>query len=122
MTKRLNFRTNLIIFGLWLVTAAVGVALALQIHTLLLTIGLVLIRTPALRPPGWNIYTLHGLSRFLYLVVGLFWLFAIMFLEGYLREAVERDLLKKQTLKLLGALVGSYFVSYLIVLLLTLFL
>jgi hypothetical protein len=44
-------------------------------------------RRPATTIPGWNTYTIYGLSRFLYLLLGIIWLFAVMYYYGLLQEA-----------------------------------
>ena len=77
------------ICGLWITLAALAALVAYQVYGTLLYVGLSVVQTPDLRPPGWNTATIYGLGRFLVLVLGICWLLTVSFLVGYLREGVE---------------------------------
>jgi hypothetical protein len=109
---------NTIIYGLWIVLGAFAALAAYQAYGTLLYIGLLVVENPALRPPGWNTATIHGLSRFLILILGACWLLAVYYLEGYLKEDAELRHLWRRALwpaLLVAALYGlSYGVAVLL--------
>ena len=97
MTKRTHgtLKTALI-YGVWVVLGILAALAAFQVYGTLLYIGLLVVENPALRPPGWNTATIRGLSRFLILALGVCWLLAVYYLEGYLKESVEQHRLWPQ--------------------------
>jgi len=104
------------VYGSWLLIAAIAVLLAFQIHSTLVYIGLLLVEIPAVNRAGWNTETVHGLSRFLYLVVGIFWLGLVTSLESYLRKSKEKNRLLTRVLIILAIFGLIYLASYLILL------
>ncbi len=108
--------TNLIYLLFWLLSAILITLALFQLHATLIALALVIIETPSLRPTGWYIGTLYGVSRALWLILGMFWLGWVTFTEGYLRE--DADLLKERVFRL-SMIIGSiYLLSYLTLLLL----
>jgi hypothetical protein len=106
------------VYGLWGILGALAVLAGIQIYITLLFVGLLVVQNPATRPPGWNTSTIHGLSRFLVLVLGGLWLLLVSFLEGYLREGKRLRRLWARALRaalFIGALYGiSYGVLFLL--------
>jgi hypothetical protein len=101
-----------------LILAILGVFLALQCHATLVFAGLQAVKIQAVNRMGWNTSTINGLSRFLYLVIGALWLFAVSLLPRYLREAAQVHLLRRVVLRLLLIMGALYIVSYLTLLIL----
>jgi hypothetical protein len=75
------------IYGGWLILTVLTTFTLLQVHATLIFLGLTAVQNPATTIPGWNTYTIYGLSRFLYLLLGIIWLFAVMYYYGLLQEA-----------------------------------
>ena len=87
---------TLALYGVWVGLGALAALTAYQVYGTLIYLGLVAVETPSLRPPGWNTATIHGLSRFLILVLGCCWLFLVYWMLGYLREGMaERKLWRR---------------------------
>ena len=108
---------NNIIYLLFWIILSILITLALfQLHATLIALTLIIIDIPSLRPTGWSITTIYGLSRALWLILGMFWLGWVTFTEGYLREDIY--LLKQRTIRLLIIIGSIYLGSYLILLLL----
>ncbi len=99
----------------WIISTLLITLALFQLHATLIVLALVIIETPSLRPTGWYIGTLYGISRALWLVLGMFWLGWVTFTEGYLREEA---LLLKRALRLFIIIGSIYLGSYLILLLL----
>jgi hypothetical protein len=119
ISKRVQgFLANLGFYSLWFGLAALGVLVAFQIHATLLFIGLRAVENPAVNRMGWNTSTIHGLSRFLYLVLGAIWLVCVSFLDGYLREGREQQRLMARALRLVLVIGVLYGLSYGVLLLL----
>ena len=94
----------------WLVLIILATFTAFQVHGTLIAISLVVIDNPSLRPLGWSTDTIYALSRVFWLFLGILWLGWVMYTEGYLREGVQRHLLKQRTIRLtiiLAAIYGS---------------
>ncbi len=99
------------LLAVWLVLA-IGVALtAFQIHATLLFLGLLIVENPTFRPSGWSTNTIHSLSRILVLILGAFWLGFVVFLESYLREGRDHQVLRLRVLRLISYIVGIYIFS-----------
>ena len=63
----------------WL-TSAVLITLSLfQVHATLIAIAVNIINNPSLRPVGWSTGSVYGLSRLLWLILGIIWLGWIFF-------------------------------------------
>jgi hypothetical protein len=77
-------------YGLWGILAAFAALAAYQAYITLIYVGLLAVENPSTRPAGWNTSTIHGLGRFLVLVLGILWLLLVSFLEGYLREGTRQ--------------------------------
>lgn len=113
-----RFLALLEIYGSWFLLAALGVLAAFQWHVTLVYAGLRAVEYQVVNRMGWNSATIHGLSRFLILVLGIIWLSAVIFLEQHLREAHRRKQLRKQVIRLLLVTAVLYGLSYLLLLLL----
>ena len=106
-------------YGLWVALGALAALTAYELYGTLLYVGLVAVETPALRPPGWNTATIHGLSRFLILVLGGCWLFLLYWMEGYLREGLAERRLWRRAGWVVLSLGAVYGLSYGVLLLLS---
>ena len=98
------------LYGLWLALAALMVLVAFQIHATLIFLGLKVVQQPAVNAAGWNTYTIHGLGRFLTLILGMVWLFSVTMLPNSLRDAIRAKKLKLFIVRLACILAGIYFV------------
>lgn len=110
--------SNISYLVFWILLAVLAGLTAFQFHATLISIAIAIIENPTVRPTGWSLDTIYGLSRVFWLVLGILWLGWVMFCEGYLREGKnQQSLLKRLSLLLLisGALYGS---SYIVLLLL----
>ena len=116
MRKLVDF---LVLPFLWIVTAVLAALAAFQIHTSLMYIGTLVVKNPQLRPLGWSMDSLYGVSRVLWLLLGTVWLGVVMFLDGYYREGKEVQLLGRRVLIVVGGLAGIYIFSYLCLLILS---
>lgn len=99
--------------GLYLLWAAMAAGMALvafQIHTTLIYFSLKAVQQPALQRLGWNTYTIHGLGRFLTLILGIGWLFWVTMLQGYLRDWVREKKIKARVIRWAFVLGGIYLV------------
>lgn len=92
----------------WVISAILITLTLFQVHVTLIAIAVNIINNPSLRPVGWTTGSVYGLSRLLWLILGIIWLGWILFSEGYLREGLERNLLKQRTLRLLLIPLGVY--------------
>lgn len=103
-------------YALWAILAALLVLALYQLHSTLLYIGLKMVENPSTRPAGWNTGTIHGLSRFLFLVLGAVWLVMVSLMERYLDQGREEGRLwinVGRMLLIIGAIFGF---SYVVVL------
>lgn len=100
------------IYGLWVALGALAALAAYQLYGALLYVSLRVVDNPDLRPPGWNTSTIHGLSRFLVLVLGICWLLGVSFVIGYLKEAVGRHRLWMRVMWLVLLIGAIYGISY----------
>lgn len=107
------------LYAVWVALAAFAVLTAFQIHATLIYIGILVVENPNLRPPGWNTGSIYGLSRLLVLILGVLWLGAIMFSEGYLREGLRLHLFRNRIFCLAIILLGVYGISYGVLILLS---
>ncbi len=110
---------NVGLYALWIVLAALAALTAFQLHATLIYLGILIVENPGLRPTGWTTGTIHALSRMVWLVLGILWLFLVIYSERYLGEAKKRHLLKARTMRLLILLGAIYGVSYLVLVLLS---
>jgi hypothetical protein len=104
------------VYGSWLLIAAIAILVAFQIHSTMVFIGLRLVEVPAVNRVGWNTATIHGLSRFLYLALGIIWLGLVTSLERSLRKSKEKNKLLRHVLIILAIIGVVYIASYLILL------
>jgi len=77
------------------------------------------VELPAVNKMGWNTSTIHGLGRFLYLVLGILWLLSVVWEESYLREAQRQHLLINRTIRISLILAAVFGSTYLLLLLLS---
>ncbi len=110
---------NLSYFVFWVVFAALAAFVVFQLHATLIMIAIAVIENPTLRPSGWSTDTTYGLSRVFWLILGIFWLGWVTFIEGYLREGKNRQLLIKRSTLLLVIVGVIYGINYLVLLLLS---
>lgn len=109
---------NLSYFIFWLALAVLVTLSAFQFHATLTAISISIIENPSLRPTGWTLDTVHGLSRVFWLILGIIWLGWIMYTEGYLREGKNQQHLISRFIRLLLILVVIYALNYIVLLLL----
>lgn len=88
------------LYGVWVVLAAIMVLVAFQIHATLIFLGLKVVQYPAMHSLGWNTHTIHGLGRFLTLILGIVWLFAVTLMQDYLRDAMREKKLKLRVVRI----------------------
>lgn len=98
------------LYGLWLALATLMVLVAFQIHATLIFLGLKAVQQPVMNAVGWNTHTIHGLGRFLTLILGMVWLFSVTMLPASLREAIRAKKLKAFVVRLACILAGIYLV------------
>ena len=104
-------------FLLYWTILGVGVTFtSFQIHATMITIALEIVSSPSLRPTGWNTDTVYGLSRLLWLLVGIGWLGWVMFTFDYLREARQPKILRGRFVRLVLILGAVYLCSYVVLL------
>jgi hypothetical protein len=109
---------NLSYLFLWLIFAILITLTLFQVHATVVSVALAVVQTPSVRPMGWNTGTIYGLSRLLWLVLGIFWLGWVMFTDEYLREGRNRQLLLKRSSLLLliaGVIYGACYLILLVV-------
>jgi len=101
-------------YAIWLVLAILVTITGFQVHSTLIALALSVVQNPSLRPPGWTTDTIYGLSRLLWLVVGIFWLGWVMLTEGYLSEGKRIERLMARSLRLLEIIASIYLTCLLI--------
>ena len=72
--------------AIWLPIIAIAVYLAFQIHDTIILFGIWAIKNPSIYLPGWHTKTANGLSRFVWLVVGIVWLVGVTIFSEMLRD------------------------------------
>ncbi len=96
----------------WWAVLGVLVTLTLfQVHGTMIALSLAAVQNPATRLPGWSTDTVYGLSRFLWLILGVFWLGWVMYTLEYLREGQKYHILKERTVRLGLILLVTYAVA-----------
>jgi hypothetical protein len=100
----------------WLFLGVVVTLTLFQVHATLISIAVVVVDDPALRPIGWSSGTIYGLSRLLWLVLGICWLGWVLYTYEYLRESKQLKILIQQFFRLLLLLGAVYFCSFLVLL------
>jgi hypothetical protein len=103
---------------LWLILAILITLTLFQVHATLVSVALAVVQAPSVKSIGWNTGTIYGLSRLLWLVLGIFWLGWVMFTDEYLREGRDRQLLLKRSSLLLliaGVIYGACYLILLVV-------
>ncbi|HSF83338.1 MAG TPA: hypothetical protein VLA49_19025 [Anaerolineales bacterium] len=105
---------NLNTYAIWLVLAILVTITGFQVHTTLIAVAIRVVQNPSIRPPGWTTNTIYGLSRLIWLILGIFWLGWVMFTEGYLSEGKRMEILKTRSLRLLLIIVAIYTSCYLV--------
>jgi len=112
MEQKERLRSILGTYAGWLILSVLTTFTLLQVHATLVFLGLAAVQGPTTRIPGWNTYTIYGLSRFLYLFLGVIWLFAITYYYGLLQEAQKYQKLWLYFWRIAIALAVIYAVSY----------
>ena len=99
----------------WLILAVAVTLTSFQVHATLISVAIVVIDNPSLRPTGWTSGTIYGLSRLLWLILGMGWLGWVMYTYEYFRESKQLKILTRffRLLLILGAV---YFCSYVVLL------
>ncbi|MCB8943343.1 MAG: hypothetical protein H6658_06285 [Ardenticatenaceae bacterium] len=109
MSPRLqNLFEGLGVYVLWAVLAAGMALVAFQIHATLIYFSLKVVQLPTFHALGWNTHTIHGLGRFLTLILGLLWLFLVTMLQGYLQDSVRERKIKARVIRMAFVLAGIY--------------
>ncbi len=103
---------------IWLILTAGITYTSFHIHATIIACALFAINTPVLRPTGWNTATIYGLSRLVWLLIGIAWLVGVMYTEADLREGRDQgDLIpraKKYFLITLAVFASCYLVLLLL--------
>lgn len=100
----------------WLILDVVVTLTLFQVHATLISIAVVVVDNPSLRPIGWTTGTIYGLSRLLWLILGMCWLGWVIFTFEHLRETKQYKILKGRFFRLLLILGAVYFCSYVVLL------
>ncbi len=100
----------------WLFLGVVVTLTLFQVHATLISVAVVVVDDPSLRPIGWSSGTIYGLSRLLWLILGMCWLGWVMLTYEYLSESKQLKILKQRFLRLLLILGAVYLCSYLVLL------
>ena len=96
------------LYLLWIIIAAVMVLVAFQIHATIIYFALQAVQLPALHAVGWNSHTIHGLGRFLTLILGMAWLFLVTMLQSYLRDSLRQKKVKARVIRMAFVMGGIY--------------
>ena len=117
MIERIRSIFDAIIYIIFWLMLGVAVTLTLfQVHATLISIAIVVVDNPSLRPIGWTTGTIYGLSRLLWLILGICWLGWVMYTHEHLRESKQLKILTQKFFRLLLILGAVYFCSYLVLL------
>ena len=100
----------------WLINSVVVTLTLFQVHATMISIAVVVVDTPSLRPIGWTSGTIYGLSRLLWLLLGICWLGWVMYTYEYMRESKQLKILRQRFFRLLLILGAAYFCSYVVLL------
>lgn len=106
--SRLTNQMAITLYLVWGIITILWAITAFQVQAALLSLGILLVNTPSLLPPGWNTHTLHGLNKFLIFIVAAVWLGLVMYSQDYLREALEEQRFSA-TLKRLLLITGAVY-------------
>ena len=96
------------LYLLWAAIAAVMVLVAFQVHATIIYFALKAVQWPRLHGLGWNTHTIHGLGRFLTLVLGMTWLFLVTMLQRYLHDSLRQKKIKGRVTRIALVLGGIY--------------
>lgn len=111
MSQRMqNLFEGVGLFGLWVILAALLALVAFQMHATLIFLGLKAVQFPAMHEVGWNTHTIHGLGRFLTLILGIVWLFFVTMLQESLRDALREKKLKNLLVRIV-AILGTIYLA-----------
>jgi len=100
----------------WLFLGVVVTLTLFQVHATLISVAVVVVDDPSLRPIGWSTGTIYGLSRLLWLILGICWLGWVMYTYEHLRESKQLKILKQRFFRLLIILGAVYLCSYVVLL------
>lgn len=100
----------------WFILGVLVTLTLFQVHATLISIAVVVVDNPSLRPIGWATGTIYGLSRLLWLILGICWLGWIMYTYEHLREINQLKILILHFFRLLLLLGAVYFCSYVVLL------
>jgi hypothetical protein len=100
----------------WLTLGVAATLTSFQLHATLISVALFVVDNPSLRPTGWTSGTIYGLSRLLWLILGIGWLGWVMYTFELLRESKPLKILRGRFFRLLLILAGVYFCSYVVLL------
>lgn len=98
----------------WLILAALVTLTLFQVHGTLISIAVVVVNNPSLRPIGWSSGSIYGLSRLLWLILGMFWLGWTTYTYEYLRESKQLKILVQRVFRMLFILGGTYISCYVV--------
>lgn len=99
------------LYGLSIVLAILWAIAAFQLQSLLIYIGIIIVQTPALTPPGWSNSTIVGLSKCTVLILGIFWLGLSLYTHNALSQAQEDHRLLVTAARLALIIIGVYILS-----------
>ena len=110
-STRISGQMEVTLYAVWGILTVLWIIVAFQVQNTLLTVGLVMVKYPALTPYGWSSHTIHGLNRLIIFVVGSLWLGIVVYSEQYLREACEEQKFFEKVKRSLLIIGGTYLTS-----------
>ena len=96
----------------WLILRVVVTLTLFQVHATLISVAVMVVDNPSLRPIGWSSGSIYGLSRLLWLILGMFWLGWTTYTYEYLRESKQLKILIQRVFRMLIILGGTYISCY----------
>ena len=119
-STRISGQMEITLYAAWGILTVLWTIVAFQMQAVLLSIGLVVVKYPALTPYGWSSHTIHGLNRLIIFVVGSLWLGIVVYSEQYLREGCEEGNFFERVKHSLLVIGGTYLASGVLMYLLSL--
>lgn len=101
---------NFLYILLWMIFAVLVTLTVFQLHGTIIAIAVYVVNDPALRPIGWNTGKVVLLTRILWLIMGILWLFWVMYTYEYLSEGSQQKKLTKRGFRLL-LILGTVYLS-----------
>jgi hypothetical protein len=106
-----SFKITISLYGLSAVLAILWAIAAFQLQSLLIYIGILVVQTPALTPPGWNNGTIVGLSKCTVFILGILWLGLSLYTHTSLSQAQEDHHLWGSAARMVILVISVYVLS-----------